>query len=212
MSDPVNEFDMENFQNQVLEGIERLSDASNKKILLDPAPIKSVDLQEFLSSRRRRNHLPISRSQLYESIERELQKYLIFFSKKRMEELVDDLMRDDETLLAAATDKVQRDLAELRLALLKDQEERSRDELIKTEATKLIIKKDIRKYLCPALQTASNDAYDIAKIITPILIPLILAGTIAIPLQPILFSHLAITIARMGIASLCDDFKDKDKK
>ena len=91
-------------------------------------------------------------------------------------------------------------------------EKLKRDEEARTLATKIIIKRDVRKYLCPALQTASNDAYDIAKIITPILIPFILAGTIAIPLQPLLFSHLALSIARMGIASLCDDFKDKDKK
>jgi hypothetical protein len=88
-------------------------------------------------------------------------------------------------------------------------------ERVKLEAVakELVKRRDVMKYLCPALQSASNDVYDVAKITTPILIPLVLAGTIAIPLNPLLFALIALTISRMGIASLCIDHNKniKDK-
>jgi hypothetical protein len=46
------------------------------------------------------------------------------------------------------------------------------------KAKELLDRKDIRAILCPALQSAGNDVYDIAKIITPILVGLAIAGTI----------------------------------
>ena len=61
----------------------------------------------------------------------------------------------------------------------------------------------IREILCPALHSGLKDTYDIAKRVTPILIPFALAGTIAIPLNPVLFAVISIVIARMGAASLC---------
>lgn len=82
----------------------------------------------------------------------------------------------------------------------------------KKEAQKLLERKDIRHYLCPALQSISTDVYDIGKTIAVILIPLALSKAISIPLDPIIFGLMAIMISKMGIASLCTDFpKEKAK-
>lgn len=86
------------------------------------------------------------------------------------------------------------------------------EELTIERAEKLVSRKDIRKYLCPVLKSVSDDAFEIAKLITPILLSLSLAGTVAIPLSPILFANLAIVISKTGIAALCVGYNDKKQK
>lgn len=61
----------------------------------------------------------------------------------------------------------------------------------------------IGKYICPALRSVSNDAFEIAKIITPVLAGLSLVGTVSFPLEPLFIGILSIIIARMGISSFC---------
>jgi hypothetical protein len=80
------------------------------------------------------------------------------------------------------------------------------------QAEELVKRKDIRARLCPALTTASDDAFEIAKIITPILVPLGLAGTIALPLTPLFIAAGALVIARIGISALCADYPKKDQE
>jgi hypothetical protein len=70
-------------------------------------------------------------------------------------------------------------------------------------AEQLVERKDIRQYLCPALQAASKDAFEIGRTMVAILIPLALAGTIVIPLHPLVIGIAAVMIARMGVASFC---------
>jgi hypothetical protein len=77
-------------------------------------------------------------------------------------------------------------------------------------AQEIVARRDIRIYLCPALQTVSNDAFDIAKVCTPILVGLVIAGTISIPLLPMLFAAIAFTISRAGVSSLCVGYPKKD--
>ncbi len=72
-------------------------------------------------------------------------------------------------------------------------------------AKDLVRRRDIREYLCPALRSASNDVWEVAKVATPILYSLATAGTVSIPRDPVLFAAAAIVIVRMGIASLCAD-------
>lgn len=56
---------------------------------------------------------------------------------------------------------------------------------IPVEYVKQVIRdKTVKKFLCPVLRTLTGDALDISKIITPILVPLNLAGTITIPMEP----------------------------
>lgn len=91
---------------------------------------------------------------------------------------------------------------------------RLRDRIVQQQATELVANKNFRYYLCSGLKTASNDSFEIAKIITPILIGLVTAGTITIPLTPILFASIALVITRASISSICADFDkgDRDKK
>jgi hypothetical protein len=84
---------------------------------------------------------------------------------------------------------------------------------ISEQAAKAILqRKAILVYLCPALESAGHDAFEIAKIITPILSGLVIAGTISIPLVPVLFASMALVISRSGRVSLCAEYAKKDKK
>jgi len=78
-------------------------------------------------------------------------------------------------------------------------------------AKKLVNRKDIQMIICPALQSISDDAFEIAKVITPLLSGLAVAGVLAIPLIPSLFAAIALVVARMGVASLCNSQNNKDK-
>ncbi len=64
----------------------------------------------------------------------------------------------------------------------------------------------LKEYLCPVLQSASNDAWDIAKAATPALLALMVAGKIPFNPDPWLHSMISITISRMGIASFCASY------
>ena len=85
-------------------------------------------------------------------------------------------------------------------------------EKMEQQVEKLIARPDIRKYLCPALKSVSNDAFEIAKIITPILLGLIIAGKIVIDIEPLIFAAISIFIARGGIASMCEGYGPKEIK
>ena len=68
----------------------------------------------------------------------------------------------------------------------------------------------LRAYLCPSLQSISSDAFEIARVITPLLAGLKLSGKVPIDLDPWLFAGIAILIARTGIAGFCADHADSD--
>jgi hypothetical protein len=150
------------------------------------------------------------RQSLYSKIYGELRRSRFLINKKKIYHLITELEKNDHSSQAAYNELLSREfdktIERYWLGIFLKAEE------ARTEATKVIAKRGFRKYICPALQTVTNDAHDIAKIITPILIPLILAKTISIPLEPIIFAQVALIIARMGVASLCEDLKDKDKK
>lgn len=77
------------------------------------------------------------------------------------------------------------------------------------EASNLLAKEDIRKRVCPALKSATDDVFVISKAVTPVLVGCVVAGTISIPLNPVLFAAIAVVIARMGISALCAGFITK---
>lgn len=88
----------------------------------------------------------------------------------------------------------------------RDSKPTTEKKLATSEATRLLFDADfVRQYLCPALKSASNDAFDIAKTMTPVLAALSLAGVITLSLNPLIFAALSLLIARMGIATLCAD-------
>ena len=67
------------------------------------------------------------------------------------------------------------------------------------------LKKIIRDRLCPLLKGLSGDAFEIAKVTTPVLLSLSLAGTISLPTQAIFFAAAACLIAKSGITTICND-------
>ena len=75
------------------------------------------------------------------------------------------------------------------------------------QARSLLKEQAVRKAICAALQQGAKSAFDIGKIITPILVGLVLAGTIVFPLTPVLFGMMAIVIAQIGTAALCAEYK-----
>ncbi|BAZ51222.1 hypothetical protein NIES4103_38710 [Nostoc sp. NIES-4103] len=79
-------------------------------------------------------------------------------------------------------------------------------EKLQHEAEQLVQRKDVRQYICPALQSLTNDTFEIANKILPILIGAVLAGTLMIPLDPMFFGWIIVAIAKAGTASLCTDY------
>ena len=86
------------------------------------------------------------------------------------------------------------------------------DNIAKGQAEEIAVRPEISTILCAALQTTSNDAFEIAKITTPILLGLVFAGALAIPLYPTLFAAVALIIARAGIASFCAGLEKRNSK
>ncbi len=213
------EFDEKNFQNQVLKEVRRLSNASSSRNettqLATSANNEIIVPHKSAKPHSKPPRWFSSRKTIYSEIQRELQKPLLFFSKDKISKLIAKLINNDSLILERTNRDLQKRITDLENNKLKAQREEMYqiqiDITAKDEATKVIFKKDVRKYLCPILQSASKDANDIAKLITPILVPLILAGTLTIPLEPIIFAHLAMIIARMGVASMCDDYMEKEK-
>jgi len=73
-------------------------------------------------------------------------------------------------------------------------------------ATQLLRQRRLNTALCKALHSVAHDVFEIAKTITPLLISLNLAGLTTIPVNPLLFATIAMTIYRMGISALCAEY------
>lgn len=69
----------------------------------------------------------------------------------------------------------------------------------------------LRDYLCPSLQSASADAFEIARVITPLLVGLKVSGKVPIDLDPWLFAGIALLVARTGVAGFCADHAAVDE-
>lgn len=141
---------------------------------------------------------------LYKKIKKTIEEKEIRQILKEMEEHEEKRQRLLETLRDINTElykgSVDKDLSEIK-EILKNHSTQ--------EASKLLAKEDIRKRLCPALKSATDDVYDISKSVTPVLVGCVVAGTISIPLNPVLFAAIAVVIARMGISALCAGFITK---
>ncbi len=73
-------------------------------------------------------------------------------------------------------------------------------------AAQILKQHTINTALCKSLRSISNDAFEIAKAITPVLISLKSAGIVDIPLDAFLFATIALTIARTGISAICAEY------
>src|SRR5579864_9001253 len=68
----------------------------------------------------------------------------------------------------------------------------------------------VQRHLCPSLLSVSNDAFEVARVITPLLIGLKLTGKVAIDLDPWLFAGIALVVERMGVAAFCAGYERDD--
>ena len=77
-------------------------------------------------------------------------------------------------------------------------------ERAEAEAHKIINQHpQIRVRICEALKSVNEDAKDLAKIVCAALIPLSLAGTIALPLTPIVCVGVGLVVWRAGTSGFC---------
>ena len=79
------------------------------------------------------------------------------------------------------------------------------------EAVDLVKRRDVLEKICPGLQSVATDAQALAKWITPVLLPLAIAGTV--PMSPLVFAGVAVLFFRSGVATLCKECvpaEDKD--
>jgi hypothetical protein len=80
------------------------------------------------------------------------------------------------------------------------------------EAKSLLKRKDIlAKNICPALSRVTDDAFSIARSVSPVLTTLAITGTVAIPLNPLFVALVAIMLARMGVATVCRESGSKNE-
>jgi hypothetical protein len=88
----------------------------------------------------------------------------------------------------------------------------------KEKSGQIVNRTDFKRHACAALVSVSNDVFAIAKVLTPVLAGLAAAGTIVVPLSPLIFGGIALGISRMGISAVCADYQvhqkaeDKDEE
>lgn len=73
------------------------------------------------------------------------------------------------------------------------------------EAQKYLNKPTIKQLVCPPLVGIVNDVFSVSQAITPTLITATIAGTIAIPLNPLIYAWIALIIFRAGIGIYCKE-------
>ena len=227
MANTAEDFNIDYFQKQVLREIHDIEEHYSAQALLNHYSSNNYLDSKINKPLFHESSLLSQRRRIYREIESELGVPSIFINKRKLILLLSKLKEDDGEILERINDEYhdisnsireqyQQNFLDFKSAIEREEYEiralknSAEKEQAKEDALEILSRKDIRKHLCPVLHSVSNDVNDIAKAITPILIPLILAGTIVIPLQPVLFAYIAIIVARMGIAGICGNY-DKEK-
>lgn len=73
----------------------------------------------------------------------------------------------------------------------------------KREAEEIVEKGNVKNIICEAIKSPVDDVVELAQQITPALVGAILAESILIPLNPIIFGWIALLIFKMGINAYC---------
>jgi hypothetical protein len=182
------QIDLDDFQREVVKSIYILQSIADDR-LADFAPFpKAINQPEALPNL-------LSRHQEIDSIEQLLKEKL----DARVVIVVSDLSRSaSETVVKQEKNKIA---------------ERVAGSVYDTEQTvrRLINWEGVRSNLCPSLQCISDDVFDITNTTISILAPLSIAGTLAIPLQPMLLGLIVLIISRVGIRNFCRDYDENDK-
>lgn len=83
--------------------------------------------------------------------------------------------------------------------------EKQLDEARETVGTQIMSNNVLLKQLCAVLVRISDDTFEIAKIVAPILITFSFSKSISVPTEPFAIALVAIAIGRMGVAAICPD-------
>ena len=83
------------------------------------------------------------------------------------------------------------------------EERRSEHAQAQASAADALAKGVTKRRVCAALHRATDDPFETAKVLTPVLFPLAAVGVI--PMDTLVFSYLAMMVARIGVAALCAD-------
>lgn len=92
------------------------------------------------------------------------------------------------------------------LESMPDEEE---EVILAQEAQRCLELETVRQVLCAALKSGSDDAGEIAKTVTTVLVTATFAGAVTLPLTPYFVALICIFAARMGTAALCVELTDK---
>lgn len=124
-------------------------------------------------------------------------------------------------LLTVVTFLAKRHLSKKRLEKIRQREQEAAakqqlERLFNTQdklkqAEEIVNSPSIKHLLCQALQTVTNDVFEISKTITPILVGAPIAKMIILPLDTLLFAAIAIVIARSGVSTLCAGYANPKK-
>lgn len=63
----------------------------------------------------------------------------------------------------------------------------------------------LKEHLCPVLRSLTGDIFEYSKVVTPVVVALALAGTIAVPIAPAVVAGIVLFIARAGVESYCSE-------
>jgi hypothetical protein len=223
------EFDIDAFQREVLRGVERLERGEMEEVFRTDVSVSQVTMSTAYGSTRRfpeaddvleqkrkvrQRILEIAKSPL--GFLRRDEAQALLEEEQRLDERLRELVRDrEESLVEEVVERVDHQLHqamdEFRRALVHVEASRREQEQYRTQAIVAITNTGIRRRICAALKSVSQDAHEIAKVLTPVFVPLILTRTIPIPLEPLIISHIAVIVSRMGIAALCADHEAPTK-
>jgi hypothetical protein len=78
-------------------------------------------------------------------------------------------------------------------------------EKLKDDAAARIAKSGLKAFICPLLRSTSHDISEIAKVVAASLLPLSLAHTIDLPLNPLIYAAIALLIFNSGVAAFCSE-------
>jgi len=79
------------------------------------------------------------------------------------------------------------------------------------KAAEVLSRDDVKRIFCTSLGTITDDAFEIAKAMVPVLVPLSLSGVLTIPVQAWLYACMGVTIARIGVRNICREYVEKQK-
>jgi hypothetical protein len=100
-------------------------------------------------------------------------------------------------------------LAEQKRKLAKAMAEQVYSNRIK--AKEVLSQPDVKRIFCRSVGTFTGDAFEIAKAMVPVLVPLSLSGVLTIPVQAWLYAWMGVCIARIGVQNICKDYTEKQK-